>query len=43
MVNGKSQTLVISLVRRKKMSKKKGARQRFKKNEKVILDGWESL
>lgn len=42
MVNGKSQTLVILLVRRKKMSKKKGARERFK-NEKVILDGWESL
>lgn len=36
MVNGKSQTLVISLVRRKKMSKKKGARQRFKKRKSYL-------
>lgn len=36
MVNGKSQTLVISLVRRKKMSKKKGARQRFKKRRNYL-------
>lgn len=42
MVNGKSQTLVISLVRRKKMSKKK-EQDNVLKNEKVILDGWESL
>ncbi|KAF3374628.1 hypothetical protein BXA51_00070 [Enterococcus faecium] len=36
MVNGKSQTLVISLVRRKKMSKKKGERQRFKKRKSYL-------
>ena len=36
MVNGKSQTLVISLVRRKKMSKKKGARERFKKRKSYL-------
>lgn len=36
MVNGKSQTLVISLVRRKKMSKKKGAIQRFKKRKSYL-------
>lgn len=36
MINGKSQTLVISLVRRKKMSKKKGARQRFKKRKSYL-------
>ncbi len=36
MVNGKSLTLVISLVRRKKMSKKKGERQRFKKRKSYL-------
>lgn len=36
MVNGKSQTLVILLVRRKKMSKKKGARERFKKRKSYL-------